>query len=309
MSSLTGVSAFSHQRALSKSKKGNKTKQYRDAQPVIHPTLITTKALSTIKRELNGGDYCLRLHTVTPTLPPAFFNLFENLRILDLRKVGLRILPSQIIVLKNLQKLDLRYNNLTYLPSQVAQLPNLHHLQMEDVRSRKGKLLKEVDAMEGAMTSKQDICSCTVQSDGQRIPPIPTLGQLCTRTILCTIPNTATDDSEGLSWEELEPFYSTGKFEEIPGQILPFPSHLFPTYIPVDICSACCEPVFPTHAQFDKVQVVALCRVRLRYVFCSHKCYSKVIEQWENERVEEEERKLLRQNRFHTKDHGYVNEL
>jgi len=311
MYSIKGPSLSSHQRYPSKSRrKTNKAKQCREEQRAIHPVLITTKELSRIKKDLND-NYHLRLHTATPTLPPSFFSLFENIRTLDLRKVGLQILPPQIIQLKNLQKLDLRYNNLTYLPSQIAQLPNLHQLQMEDVRGRKDKLLKAVDVITNDLDNEEtEICSCTVLSDAQKIPPLPTLGQLCTRAIFCTIPIFATDDSEGLSWEELEPFYKTGKFEEIPNQALPFPSHLFPTYIPIDICSACFEPVFPIYAQFDKIQVVVLCRVLLRYVFCSHICYYKFIEQQENERVLEEERKRLRRNRFCTiKDQGYVTEI
>lgn len=292
-----------HQHPLSRSKKKcSKPRICREEQHIIHPTLVTTKELCVIKTELNN-NYSLRLPKNTPTLPPSFFNMFKNLRLLDLRKVGLRILPPQIIQLKNLQKLDLRDNNLTYLPSQIAQLPNLHQLQIENVRNRRDKLLKEVNIATDNMVNAEGNCSCKVRSDGQEISPLPTLGQLCTQAILCAIPNIATHNTEGLSWEELEPFYSTGKFEEIPDHILPFPSHLLPSYIPIDICSACSEPVMPAHAQFDKLEVVALCRVRLRFVFCSHKCYSKVIQQWENERIEEEEKKLLRQHRFHTKNH------
>jgi hypothetical protein len=311
MNSIKGSSLSYHQRYPSKSRrKPNKVKQCREEKHAIHPVLITTKELSRIKKDLND-DYYLRLHTVTPTLPPSFFSLFENLRTLDLRNVGLQILPPQIIQLKNLQKLDLRYNNLTYLPSQIAQLPNLHQLQMEDIRNRKDKLLKAVGVITNDSDNEEtEIFTFKVLTDDQKIPPLPTLGQLCTRVILCTIPNFAADDSEGLSWEELEPFYNTGKFEEIPNQALPFPSHLLPTYIPIDICSVCFEPVFPTYAQFNKVQVVALCRVRLRYVFCSHRCYYKFIEQRENERAVEEERKRLRRNRFHTiKDQGYITEI
>ena len=297
------------QHSPSRPKKANKAKRCLEIQNVIHPTLITTKELSVIKGEVNNSN-CLRLLTATPTLPPSLFSLFKNLRVLDLRKVGLQRLPPQIIELENLQKLDLRYNNLTYLPSQITQLPNLHQLQIKDTRSRKDKLLKDDDTLADAliMPSDEVTCSCTVNSYGHKIPLLPTLGQLCTRTIFSVITNTASDDPEELSWEDLEPFYTTGKFKEDPSQILPFPSHLLPRHIPIDICSACYEPVFPAHAQFDKVQVIALCRVRLRYIFCSHQCYSKVVEQWEHERIEQEKRILLRQNRFHTKDPapGYV---
>jgi Leucine rich repeat len=310
MNTIKGSSISSRQHSLSKSKKGNKAERCKESQTRHHPSLITTKELSAIKEGLNDSN-CLRLSTASPTLPPSFFILFKILRVLDLRKTGLQILPPQIIELKNLHSLDLRYNNLTYLPSQIAQLPNLHQLQIEDVRNRKNKVLKEIDILTDTMTmpSEQVKCSCIIRPDGQRIPPLPTLGQLSTRTILSTMRSTASTDPESLSWEDLEPFYSTGKFEDNPNHIIPFPSHLLPSHIPIDICSSCYEPVFPAHAQLEKIQVVALCRVRLRYVFCSHKCFSKIVEQWENERMFEEAKKLARQNRFHTKDHGYVNEL
>ena len=291
-----------HQRSTSRPNTGNKAKRYRKVQDATRPSLITTKELSVIKRRMNDSNH-LRLLTATPTLPPSFFSLFKNLRVLDLRHAGLQTLPSQIIGLEYLQKLDLRYNNLTYLPSQIAQLPNLHQLQIKDTRNRKDRF-RENDILADVVTMPGDEvrCSCTVNSDGHKIPPLPTLGQLCIRTIFSTIKNTASDDPDELSWEGLESFYNTGKFKEDASQILPFPSHLLPTHIPIEICSTCYAPVCPAHAQFDKVQVVALCRVRLRYIFCSHQCYSKVVEQWEDERIEQEKRKWLRQNRFHTKD-------
>jgi hypothetical protein len=298
------------QRSTSWPKKGNKVKRCGGVQNATCPSLITTKELSVIKRGMNDNNH-LRLLTATPTLPPSFFSLFKNLRVLDLRNARLQTLPPQIIELESLQKLDLRYNNLTYLPSQIAQLPNLHQLQIKGTRNRKDKLLKEDDILADVviMPSDEVKCTCTVNSDGHKIPPLPTLGQLCIRTILSTLTNTASDDPEELSWEELEPFYTTSKFKENSSQILPFPSHLLPTHIPIDICSTCYGPVCPAHAQFDKVQVVALCRVRLRYIFCSHQCYSKVVERWEDERIEQEKRRWLRQNRFHTKDPGYVVEI
>jgi hypothetical protein len=60
----------------------------------------------------------------------------------------------------------------------------------------------------------------------------------------------------------------------------------------------------PAHAQFERIQVVALCRVRLRYVFCSHKCFSEVIERWELEQKEDLARKRLREKRFRIKEIG-----
>ena len=301
-----------HQRRLSRPKKSNNnSKRCGELQNVGDPTLITTKRLSSLKKKM---DDSLRLLMPTPTLPPSFFSLFKALRVLDLRKVGLQRLPPQIIELGNLQKLDLRYNNLTYLPSQIALLPNLQQLQIDDVRHRKSRLIKEVDvkADDVIFQDRLENCTCSVPTDGRtRIPTIPTLAQLCARTILSTIPNanSSSDDTEYLTWEDLEPFYSTGKFEEDPDQILPLPSHLLPTHIPVDICSTCCQTVFPAHAQFDKLHVVALCRVRLRYIFCSHQCYRNVIEQGETLRMEEEARSLLRQTRFHAKDHGSIIEI
>ena len=305
MDSMTKLTGPFHQHSTSRSKKGNKAKRCREVQNATRPSLITTKELFVIKRGMNDHNY-LRLLTATPTLPPSFFSLFKNLCVLDLRNIGLQTLPPQIIELENLQKLDLRYNNLTYLPSHIARLPNLHQLQIMDTRNRKDKSLKEGDTLADVVTMPSDEvkCTCTMNSDGHKIPPLPTLGQLCIRTIVSTITDTASDDPEELSWEELEPFYTTGKFKEDTSQILPFPSHLLPAHIPIDICSTCYGPVYPVHAQFDKTQVVALCRVRLRYIFCSHQCYSKVVEQWEDERIEQENRRRLRQNRFHNKDPG-----
>lgn len=263
------------------------------------PALITTRYIGSLAPATK-----LRLSVSTPTLPPSFFFIFKHLRVLDLRRAGLRRLPPQIIELKGLERLDLRYNNLKYLPSQIAQLPNLHQLQIEDVRNRKTRLLKEIDASEEHEPTPDEYkgCACANHSDGQRIPPLPSLAQLCIRTILGTIPLTTSDDPEELSWENLEPFYRTGKFEDVSGHNLPFPSHLLPSEIPVDLCAACYQIAFPIHARFDKVQVVALCSVRLRYDFCSHKCLSSLIERWEFERKIEDAKKLSRQARFHAKD-------
>ena len=286
-----------------------KTKQYEKFKPYTPSILITTDYLSALKQASPNTIDLLRINVPTPTLPPSFFSIFKHLRVLDLRNAGLQRLPSRIIELVNLEKLDLRYNNLTYLPSQIAQLPNLHQLQIEDVRQQKSRLLKEVDIPEDPepIPNAYQVCSCRTRGNCLRIPPLPSLTQLCTKKILTTIPTGPPDDPEELCWKDLEPFYSTGKFEDNPNHSLPFPSHLLPDEIPVDLCAACSEIVFPIHAQFDKVHVVALCRVRLRYIFCSHGCLSNVIERWEMERKKEEAKKLSRQKRFHTKDYGHSN--
>ena len=267
-------------------------------------TLITTEQLLGLRPDPSNSIDKLRISTATPTLPLSFFNLFKNLCVLDLRRIGLEVLPPQIIGLENLQKLDVRYNNLTYLPSQIAQLPNLHHLQIDDVRDRKTKLIKQVDneVSELNPTNTEYHCVCRNTPAHNKIPPMPTLAQLCTRLIIYSIPVTTEDRTNELCWQDLEPLYTTGKFmdqscEKI-SQQLPFPSHFLPVRFPYDICSACSEIVLPVHAEVDRIQVVALSRVRLRYVFCSHVCFQKVVEEWEKERMEGVARKLLRQARF-----------
>jgi hypothetical protein len=296
-----------------KSKKAKQTRQLskakRDAQlQDAVPRLITTTELLSLKAGTKDVN-TLRINTATPTLPPSFFRLFQNLRSLDLRRIELRILPPQIVVLQNLQKLDLRYNNLTYLPSQIAQLPNLHHLQIDDVRDPKTRILKDIDrpSQDVGTSAVHYECSCCINSNGQKTPPLPTLTQLCTRTILLLLSSTASDDPDVLSWEDLESFYSTGIYEETPSninQILPFPTHLLPRNPSLDICSSCSEIALPVHAEFDRLEVIALCRVQLRYVFCSHKCFHKVVEDWRVEQEEEMARKKLRETRFHIKEHG-----
>jgi hypothetical protein len=273
---------------------------------VCSGNLITTDEVLRLRTDSIGVNK-LRISAATPSLPPSFFSLFTHLRQLDLRRVGLEVLPPQIIALENLQRLDLRYNNLTYLPSQVAQLPNLHQLHIEDLRDRKTRLIKE----DSGTTEVDDPiiqyeCTCKDTAD-QKIPPIPTLAQLCSRIILSSIPATGVGGADEISWQDLEPVYSSGKFKENHGDIiqqLPFPSHLLPQRIPIDLCSACSEICLPIHAQFDRIQVVALCKVRLRYIFCSHGCFSKVIEEWDSMRTEETNRKQLRLARFHLKDHS-----
>jgi len=267
-------------------------------------TLITTEELLGLRPDSSNSIDKLQIRTATPTLPLSFFNLFKNLCVLDLRRIGLEVLPPQIIGLENLQKLDVRYNNLTYLPSQIAQLPNLHHLQIDDVRDRKTKLIKQVDIEVSELnpTNTEYHCVCRNTPEHNKIRPIPTLAQLCTRLIISSIPVTSEAGTNDLCWQDLEPLYTTGKFmdqscEKI-SQQLPFPSHFLPVRFPYDICSACSEIVLPVHAEVDRIQVVALSRARLRYVFCSHVCFSKVVEEWEKERMEGVARKLLRQARF-----------
>jgi hypothetical protein len=176
---------------------------------------------------------------------------------------------------------------------------------MEDVRNRRNRLLKDVEVCEDRdILEETEVCACLVRSDGESIPPLPTLTQLCTRIILSTILPTSPDDPDDLSWEDMESIYSSGKLDDNhsdPFQ-LPFPSHLLPTCIPIDICSECSEVVFPVHAQFERMQIVALSRVLLRYVFCSHRCFSKVIERWRVGRKEEAARRSAREDRFLVKD-------
>ena len=286
--------------------KSRKVRHRRHGNKSVQPRLITTAELSAIRADMDDLDDALRITTATPTLPPSFFTTFSHLRILDLRKVGLERLPCQIIELRNLQELDLRYNPLTYLPSQIAQIPNLHRLQLQDQRNRKSKLLRDSDVISEDVAPVRGDCPCEINSRGDRLPPLPTLAQACMRTILTTITSTLSDETEDLTWEDLEPFYSSGKLAEASSDyILPFPSHLLPPYIPVDLCSTCLAPAFPIHAEFQYPRVVALSRVRLRYVFCSHNCFSKCLEEMEKERVDIEAKKLARQNRFHTKDYGH----
>lgn len=288
--------------------KSRRARQRRQGKRAIPPRLITTAELSVIRGEMEDLDDKLRLTTRTPTLPLSFFASFSRLRILDLRNVGLERLPSQIIELQNLQELDLRNNNLTYLPSQVAQIPNLCRLQMQDIRNRKNILLEQTDCVqtEGGPIEEVLVCRCERRPNGERIPPLPTLAQICIRTIIKTISSTPPEDTEELSWQDLEPFYSTGKLAETSVDILPFPSHLLPPYMPIDLCSTCLEPAFPAHAEFELSRVVALSRVRLRYVFCSHECASKCLNEMEKERMEIDGKKRARQKRFHIKDHNDV---
>jgi len=285
--------------------KSRRGKQHRQGKRSFQPRLITASELAAIRAGMEDLGGKLRLTRPTPSLPPSFFTSFNHLRILDLRNVGLERLPCQIIELRNLQELDLRNNNLTYLPSQVAQVPNLCRLQTQDIRNRKNRLLEYTDCLveKGAPVEEELVCRCERRSNGERIPPLPTLAQICMRTVIKTITGAASEDTEELNWEDLEPFYSTGKLVEPSDCVLPFPSHLLPPYIPVDLCSACLEPAFPIHAEFEVSRVVALSRVRLRYVFCSHACALKCVNEMEKERREIDSKKRERQKRFHTKDH------
>lgn len=264
--------------------------------------LITTSELLDIKNHLGEAD-SLRITLDTSSLPPSFFKIFKHLRILDLRNVGLDVLPPQIVELENLEKLDLRYNNLTNLPSQITRLPKLHQLQLEDLRHRRTRLIKVLEDDGPEIDEFQ--CTCRIQHDGKKIPSMPTLSQLCMRTIISTLPSSA-EDADSLSWQDLETFYHTGRFTNSNDTLLPFPSHLLPTRIPVDICSECSAVTVPPHAEFERMEVVALCRLRLRYVFCSHNCFSKVLRRWESDRLEWESRRLARQARFDTKDHSSI---
>jgi hypothetical protein len=286
---------------LSKSRKA-RPPRHRDKS--VQCRLITTAELSAIRADMDNLVDTLRITIATPILPPFFFTTFSHLRVLDLRKIGLERLPSQIIELRNLQELDLRYNTLTYLPSQIAQIPNLHRLQLQDARNRKNKLLQESNIISEDIALVCGDCPCEINSNGDRIPPLPTLAQTCMRTILTTITSAPTNETEDLTWEDLEPFYNSGKLAEPSSNyILPFPSHLLPPDIPIDLCSTCLEPAFPIHAEFQTSRVVALSRVRLRYVFCSHNCLSTCLQETEKERMDTEA-KLARQKRFHIKHHG-----
>lgn len=293
------------QRHKEKCKKKKHTKNSRTDRRIHEPRLITTPELSELISDAKASD-SLRLQSLSPTLPPSFFLLFKFLRVLVLKSCGLTNLPPQIIELENLQKLDVRYNTqLTYLPSQIAQLPNLHQLQTDDIRDRRTRLLKETSELDTDVTafSIKDSCTCK-ETGSQKIPPIPTLAQLCARTVLSSLPPTKANDPDTLSWEELEPLYKTGQFLDTDSDIsrlLPFPSHLLPAQIPLDLCSSCSNIALPNHAEFIKFQLVALCRVRLRYVFCSHKCLAEVVTLWELEEQERKEKQRLRQQRFEVK--------
>jgi hypothetical protein len=265
--------------------------------------MITTEELCVIKGEMSDNSHLI-LNKRTLILPPSFFVLFKNLRILDLRKAALERMPPQIMELTNLQELDVRENKFTCLPSQITRLPNLHRLQIKHVRNRQmgsdRRLLKydkDVELISDHPCSLEK-CSCLIRTDGERTPPLRTLAQLCTCILLRTIPNTISDDGEELAWRHLESYYSTGKFKDREDSILPFPSHLLPTFIPFDLCSHCLEPVLPIHAQFIKVQTVALTRVRLQYMFCSHKCFAKVTDVWKVEDRLAEEKRKWRHDRF-----------
>jgi Leucine rich repeat len=278
-----------------------KAKQRPENESPNNPQLITTSTLRALQTE-QPDHHSLRLNHPTSTLPPSFFALFPSLRVLDLRKVGLRTLPGQIIELRNLEKLDLRYNQLTYLPSQLAELPNLATLQLDDVRDRKTRLLKDLD--ERLMTAKEPepTCCCIPNSGGDLVPPIPTLSQLCTRAVLSSIPPIAADDTGGLSWEELESYYYPREISvrETTTLYSSF-AHVLPTSFHFDICSVCSQPVCPVHAQFDKIQTVALHRVRLRYVLCSHQCYSRLVGKWDIEMKDAKAKLAERESRFRIK--------
>ena len=292
------------------------------------PCLITTSELRDL---IDNSEACqaLRLTTLTPTLPPSFFKIFQNLRVLDLRSAGLTVLSPHIIELQLLQKLDLRNNQLTYLPSQIAQLPNLRQLHVHEDRDRRTRLLKEPENLSlvarlypddtplrknaqtpptavecgPSISSPYDICECR-RNESERLRTLPNLAQLCARVVLSSIPATKSDDSEAISWEDLEPLYKTGKLEEAIPDILaslPFPSHFLPLCIPYDICSRCSEIVLPTHAEIIRIQEVALCRVSLRYIFCSHTCVAEMLREWDVEKQQEDERRRVRQQRFEVK--------
>ena len=299
---LGGMPVITSPPAPKKQSRKKRTPKTKGALP--SGTLITTEQLLGLRPDPSSSIDKLRISSATPTLPLSFFTLFKNLCVLDLRRIGLEVLPPQIVGLENLQKLDVRYNNLTHLPSQIAQLPNLHHLQIDDVRDRKTKLIKQVgiEGPELSPTNTEYHCVCRNTPAHNEIPPIATLAQLCTRLIISSIPVTSEAGTNELCRQDLEPLYTTGKFmdqscEKI-SQQLPFPSHFLPVRFPYDICSACSEIVLPVHAEVDRIQVVALSRARLRYVFCSHVCFQKVVEEWEKEMMEGVARKLLRQARF-----------
>jgi Leucine rich repeat len=266
------------------------------------PQLITTSTIRALQTD-QADSRTLRLKHPTSTLPPSFFTLFSSLRVLDLRNLGLRTLPGQIIELRNLEKLDLRYNQLTYLPSQLAELPDLATLQLDDLRDRKTGLLKDLDERMTTVKEEDPRCCCIPNSGGDLVPPIPTLSQLCTRAVLSSIPPLAADDTGGLSWEELESHYHAGGGPEegetasLHGSF----AHVLPKTFPFDICSVCSQPVCPAHAQFDKIQTIALRRVRLRYILCSHQCYSSLVGKWNTEMKDAKAKLAERQSRFRIK--------
>jgi len=289
----------------SKPKHPKGRRQYHKDEPSDKPKLVNTSTLRALQNEAVDRGI-LRLTIPTITLPPSFFSLFISLRVLDLRNVGLRRLPSQIIELKSLERLDLRYNNLTYLPSQLAELPNLADLQLDDLRDRKTGLLKDLDKCMPVEESDQT-CSCIANPHGPFVPPLPTLIQLCIRAVLSSIPPLAADHTGGLSWEELEPLYPFGGRleEETVLSHLSF-AHVLPKTIPFDICSVCSEPVYPAHAQFHKIQRVALRRVCLQYILCSHHCYTTLADRWTHEVRDSEAKRAERELRFRVKQHDLI---
>ena len=302
-----------HQGSRSRSRKQNPSKpkhpkrwkQCGQDELSEKPKVVNTSTLRALQNEaVDHGT--LRLRVATITLPPSFFSLFISLRVLDLRNIGLRCLPGQIIELKSLERLDLRYNNLTYLPSQLAELPNLADLQLDDLRDRKTGLLKDLDKCMPVEESDQT-CSCVANPHGPFVPPLPTLIQLCVRAVLSSIPPLAADDTGGLSWEELEPLYPFGgRLEEEAALSLLSFAHLLPKTIPFDICSVCSEPVYSAHAQFHKIQTVALRRVRLRYILCSHHCYATLGDRWIHEVQNAEAKRADRELRFRVKQHDVI---
>ena len=281
----------------SKKKKHNGTKQQNKDVSPSKPQLITTSTLRSLQTEVDPVS--LRLKHPTFTLPPSFFTLFACLRVLDLRNIGLETLPGQIIELRNLEKLDLRYNQLTYLPSQLAELPNLATLQLDDLRDRKTRLIKDLDEHLVTVKEADYTCCCIPTPGGGLMAPIPTLSQICIRAVLSSLPRLAAEDTGGLSWEELELHYCPGAEMEtaLHGSF----AHVLPKTFPCDICAVCSEPVFPAHAQFEKIQSVALRRVRLRYVLCSHPCYSSLVEKWSTDMKEAKAKLAERESRFRIK--------
>jgi len=302
-----------HQRSRSRSRDQNPSKpkhqkswkQRGQDELSDTPKVVNTSTLRALQNEAVDNS-TLRLRVRTITLPPSFFSLFISLRVLDLRNAGLRRLPGQIIELKNLESLDLRYNNLTYLPSQLAELTNLADLQLDDLRDRKSGLLKDMDKRMPVEEPDQT-CSCMTNPHGPFVPPLPTLIQLCIRAVLSSIPPLAAGDTGGLSWEELEPLYPCGRRleEEAALSRLSF-AHVLPKTIPFDICSVCSEPVYSAHAQFHKVQTVALRRVRLRYILCSHHCYATLGDTWIQEVRHAEAKRVDRALRFRVKQHDVI---
>jgi hypothetical protein len=285
----------------SKQKNPLKRKQQTENKSSSKPQLITTSTLRVLQTD-QADPHSLRLKHPTFTLPPSFFTIFSSLRVLDLRNTGLRTLPGQIIELRNLEKLDLRYNQLTYLPSQLAELPNLAILQLDDLRDHKTRLLKEPDECLTTVKEPYPTCCCIPNSRGDFVPHIPTLSQLCTRAVLSSIPPLAANDTGGLSWEDLESHYYPGECqEETKTTLYSSFAHVLPQTYPFDICSVCSEPVCPAHAQFDKIQTVALRRVRLRYILCSHPCYSSLVGKWNTEMNNTKAKLAERESRFRVK--------